>query len=226
MILVWYDFDDMKEIGVKDVITYIISFMFLAFFLISVIVNIKSGHYGAGFLYLVLAILVLIPHRFLRTTQSLKFILLIVLFVVVAAINARNTPPAAQKYEYFALGDKFNITFGANTFSMVVKELKYDAKINVSGKDIATSGYFIIVLGDVVNLGSEAVDFKFPNTPELKDKQNRSYTLYGSALQIGKLQPSVAKEVSYVFEIPKDASGLTFIVKDKTDVAKSIDLKK
>jgi hypothetical protein len=145
---------------------------------------------------------------------------------VLAGISGRNTPPAEQKYGYFALGEKFNLTFGSNTFSMVVREAKYDAKISISGKDVATSGYFIIVTGDIVNLGSEAIDFKFRVTPELKDKQDRRYTLYGTALSVGKLQPSVAKEVSYVFEIPKDATGLEFIVRDKTDVAKSIDLKR
>jgi aromatic ring hydroxylase len=50
--------------------------------------------------------------------------------------------------------------------------------------------------------------------------------LYGTGITVGKLQPSVAKEVSYVFEIPKDATGLKFIVRDKTEVAKSVDLKK
>ena len=71
------------------------------------------------------------------------------------------------------------------------------------------------------------MDFKFEKNPELKDNQNRLYTLYATSMPTGgKLQPSVAKEVSYIFEIPKEASGLKFIVRDKTEVAKSVDLKR
>ena len=215
-----------KEFGIKTLIMYIISALFLLFFITSGILSIKAGHFVGGVLYFVLAALVFVPHHRLRITTPLKFIFLVVLFIVVAGINGRNTPPAAQKYEYFGLGDKFNMAFGNNTFSMVVKEMKYNAKINVAGKDVATSGYFIIVVGDIVNLGSEAVDFKLKENPKVTDKQNRSYSLYGIGLTVGTLQPSVAKEVSYVFEIPKDATGLSFIIKDKTDVAKSIDLKR
>jgi len=217
---------EVKEIGLKTIFTYILGFLFLIFFITSGIITIKAGQLVVGVLYFLLSILVFVPHHLLRITQSLKFVLLIILFVVVAGISGSGKPPAEQKYEYFGLGKTFNLTFGKNTFSMVVREAKHDAKISVSGKEVTTSGYFIIVTGDIVNLGSEPIDFKFEKDPELKDNQDRHYTLYGAGLAVGKLQPSVAKEVSYVFEIPKDASGLNFIVKDKTDVAKSIDLKR
>ncbi|MBU0534864.1 MAG: DUF4352 domain-containing protein [Patescibacteria group bacterium] len=215
-----------REISLKTVFTYIFGALFLIFFLFSGVVTIKAGQLVIGVLYFILAVLVLVPHHHLRVTKTLKFVIFVVLFFVLAYFSGRSTPPVAQKYEYFALGEIFNIAFGNNTFSMVVREAKHDAKISISGKEVTTSGYFIIVTGDIVNLGSEAVDFKFSVTPELKDKQDRRYTLYGTGLAVGKLQPGVAKEVSYVFEIPKDATGLEFIVSDKTDVAKSVDLKR
>ena len=214
-----------KEIGLKTVFTFIINGLFSAFFVTSGVINFKKK-IVVSFLYFVLAALAILPHRFLRVTQALKIVILIVLFVILAGVAARGNPIAEQKYENFNLEQKFNLEFGKNTFSMVVREAKHNAKISVSGKEITTSGYFIIVTGDIVNLGSEAVEFKFNEDPGLKDGQNRSFSLYGAAIPVGKLQPSVAKEVSYVFEIPKDATELKFIVKDKTDVAKSIDLKK
>lgn len=217
---------EIKEIGLKTIFGYIFSALFLFFFIIIGIETIKAGQIVIGILYFVLSILVLVPHHLIRVTQSLKFVILIILFLVVAGISGSNTPPAEQKYEHFGLEEKFNLTFGNNTFSMVVREAKHDAKISVSGKEVATSGYFIIVTGDIVNLGSETVNFKFGKDPELKDGQNRLYTLYGTGLAVGKLQPSVAKEISYVFEIPKDATGLKFIIRDKTEVAKSVDLKR
>lgn len=215
-----------KEIGLKAVFTFILNVLFSAFFVTSGVINFKEKKIVVSLLYFVLAALAVIPHRFLKVTQALKIIILIVLFVILAGVAARGNPVAEQKYEDFSLGQKFNLVSGNNTFSMLVREVKNDAKISVSGKEVTTSGYFIIVTGDIINLGSEAVEFKFRKDPELKDDQNRLYTLYGAAIAMGKLQPSVAKEVSYVFEIPKDATGLKFIVRDKTDVAKFVDLKK
>jgi len=88
----------------------------------------------------------------------------------------------------------------------------------------STTGYFLTIKGDVTNETTEPVDFKLEKSPELKDGQDRVYTLYGESIITGKLQPGVAKKFTYVFEIPKDALELSFIIKDKTDIAKSIDL--
>lgn len=216
------------EIGLKTVFGYIISALFLFFFIILAIETIKTGQVVIGILYATLSILVIVPHHFIRVTQSLKFIIIIILFFVVAGISGHNTSLKEQKYKNFDLGQEINLSFGKNAFSIVVKETQWDYKFTSSEKGIpTTSGTFYNVKADIVNLGSEAVNFKFEKAPELKDNQNRLYTLYATSMPVGeKLQPSVAKEVSYIFEIPKDASGLSFIIKDKTDIAKSIDLKR
>lgn len=216
------------EIGLRTIFSYIFSALFLFFFVILGIETIKAGQIIIGILYFTLSILVLVPHHFIRITQSLKFVIIIILFFVVAGISGRNTPPKEQKYENFNLGQKINLSFGKNAFSMVVKETQRDYKFTSSEKGIpTTSGTFFNVKADIVNLGSEAVNFKFEKAPELKDNQNRLYTLYATSMPVGeKLQPSVAKEASYIFEIPKEASGLSFIIKDKTNIAKSIDLKR
>lgn len=215
-----------KEIGLKTIFKYIFGALFLAFLINSGVVTIKAGQLIIGILFFVLSALVLIPHSYLRITTSLKSTIIVVLCFVLLAMSGRNIPPTEQKYQYYGLGEKVSLEFGDKTFSMIVKGVKSDAKISISGKEVTTSGSFIIITGDILNPGSEAVDFKFKEDPGLKDNQNRHYTLYGSAISVGKLQPSVAKEVSYVFEIPKDASGLNFIVKDKTNIAKSVDLKR
>ncbi len=215
-----------KELGLKTIFKYILGALFFLFFIFSGVVTIKAGQIIVGILFFVLAALSLIPHNRLRVTTSLKWVILSILFTVLLAISGRNAPPKEQKYDSFRLGQKFDMAFGNNKFSMVVREVKNNAKISVSGKDVATSGTFIIVTGDIINLGSEATEFKFKEDPKLKDGQNRLFSLYGAAIPVGKLQPSVAKEVSYVFEIPKDATELKFIVKDKTDIAKSVDLGK
>jgi len=217
---------EVKELGLKTIFTFIFNALFSVFFVTSGVINFKENKIIVGLLYFVLAALAVIPHKLLRVTQALKIVILIVLFVILAGVAARGDPVAEQKYENFNLRQKFNLVFGKNTFSMVVKKVQHDAKLSTELKEeLTTSGSFIIVTVDIVNLGSEAVIFKLGTNPELKDNQDRRYTLYGKSMTVGKLQPGVAKEVPYVFEIPKDATGLKFIVRDKTDIAKSVDLK-
>jgi hypothetical protein len=218
------DKKETKEFGLGNVVTFIINGLFLVFFITSGILSFNEKKLVVSFFYFGLAALSVVPHRLLRVTQALKVVILIILFVILASVAAIGKPAAEQKYENYKLGQKFNVAYGSNTFSIVVKGMKNDAKISVSGKEITTSGYFIIVTGEITNLSSEAVEFKFKSDPELKDGQGRAYTLYGASIPLGKLQPSVAKEASYVFEVPKDASGLKFIAKDKSDIIKSVDL--
>ncbi len=215
-----------KEISLKAVIGYIFNALLLTFFIFSGVVTVKAGQLVVGILYYVLAVLVVIPHHRLRITKSLKLVILVILFLILTVISGVNNTPEKQKYEYFSLAQEFNLKYGGNTYSVVVKNVRQETKITVQQKEVTTSGYFLIVQADIVNLGSEPIDFKLGKDPELMDNKDRRYTLYGSNIPAGKLQPSVAKEVSYFFEVPKDASGLKFIIKDGSVVAKSIDLKR
>lgn len=215
-----------RDMSLKTVIGYIFNAFLIIFFIFSGNVTIKAGQLVVGILYYVLSVLVVIPHHFLRVTKALKFVILVILFLILTVISGVNNTPEKQKYEYYSLAQEFNLKYGANTYSMVVKDVRLDTKLIAEGKERTTSGYFLIVKVDVVNLGSESIDFKLGKDPELTDSQDRRYTMYGSDIPAGKLQPSVAKVVSYVFEIPKDASGLKFIVKDGSVIAKSIDLKR
>ena len=215
-----------RDVGLSTIFKYIFGALLLAFFIIFGIEAIKAGQLVIGVLYFVLSALVLVPHHLLRITQPLKFVTLFVLFVVLAGISGLGSPPAEQKYEYFTLGQEFNLTLGNNTFSMVVREVKQSTTITAAGQAVSTSGYFLEIKTDITNLGSESVDFKFGKDPELKDNQDRRYALYGATMHAGELHPSVAKEVSYVFEISKESAGLNLIVRDKTDIAKSVDLKR
>lgn len=213
-----------KEIGLKTVFTFILNGLFSAFFVTSGVLNFKEKKILVSIIYFVLAALAIVPHKFLRVTQTLKIVILIILFVILAGLAARGDPIAEQKYEYYKLGQEFNLSIGKNTYSVTTKGVSQETKIMVLGKEAITSGIFFVVKVDILNLGSESVDFIKGKDPELKDSQGRDYTLYAADIPQGKLQPGVAKKVSYVFEIPKDSKGLSFIIKDKTDIAKSVDL--
>lgn len=219
------DNKETKEIGLKTVFAFLLNGLFIAFFTVSGIINFKDKTIASLF-YFVLAILAAIPHKFLRVTQTLKIIFLIILFVILAGVTARGDPVVEQKYEHYKLGQEYNLKFGNNTFLVTAKEVSQETKIVVQGKETTTTGIFLVVKTDITIVGSEAVDFITGKDLELKDDKERVYTLYGANIPPGKLQPSVAKRVLYIFEVPKDAKGLNFIFKDKTDIAKSVDLRK
>jgi len=214
-----------KEIGLKNVFSFIIDGLLLFFLIILGVETIKLGQLVIGFLYFVLSLLIFVPHHFLRVTHSLKIVIIIILFIIVATISGKITPLVEQKYDHFTSKQAFNLTLGGKPFSMEVKEIKYDAQLATESKDtLTTSGSFIVVTVDIINLSPEAAVFKLGANPELIDSQNRHYTLLGEGLTVGKLQPGVAKEVPYTYEVPKDALELKFVVKDSTKIAKSVDL--
>jgi hypothetical protein len=212
--------------GITKAFGFIISFVFCSFFIISTIVTIKDGHLIYGILYLLLAILVLVPHHRLRVTSVLKYIIISILFVLVAFLNGRSNPLVEQKYEYFKLNDTVNLTVGNKIFPTIVHKVGQETKIMLGGNVVTTTGYFLIVDGDITNTGLEAINFKFPTNPALKDAQGRTYSLRAITASELKLQPSVTTSFSFVFEVPKDSTGLSFIIKDSTDIAKSVDLKR
>lgn len=215
-----------KELGIKNIVGFIISALFLGFFVTATVVTIKAGQLTAGIFYLLIAVLVLVPHHRLRVTPALKYIIILILFFIVAAVNGKNNPTPEQKYEYFKLNDTFTLTVGDKTFPTVIKIVGQQTQLMLGEKIVTTTGYFLAVTGEITNTGSESVNFGFPKEPELKDAQGRNYSLFAKINIEGELPPNVAKSFSFVFEIPKDSTGLTFIIKDKTDIAKSIDLKR
>ena len=113
----------------------------MVFFITSGIITIKAEQFVVGVLYFLLSILVLVPHRHLRVTQSLKFVLLITLFVVVAGISSSGKPLAEQKYEHFAHGD-------LKTKTQILDAL--DSNLTINNKNILINGhkhFFIIEKG-------------------------------------------------------------------------------
>lgn len=226
---------NIKELGIKKVFSYIFSALLVAFIILTGVESFKLGFIIIGILFFALATLVLVPHHLLRVTPALKIIIIVILYILLAAMtNPGGVNTKEQAYENSELEQAINLTFGDNRFSVIVNQVQEETTIKVSEKgvekDVTTSGYFLIIKGEIVNLGSEPVNFPFGSfsakDPVLKDFQDRSYSVYGSDIATGQLQPGVSKEFSYFFEIPKDASELKFIIKDKTDIIKSVDLKR
>ena len=58
----------------------------------------------------------------------------------------------------------------------------------------------------------------------LTDNQNNTYTVLGYNFGEGALQPNLKRTFFYIFETPKDASGLEFTVTEDNEHFKTIDL--
>ena len=213
-----------KELSLKGIFKFIIGATVLLFFVTSGILTVGRGHLLLGVMFFILSGSTFIPHSYLRVTQPLKWVIIIFLYIVLAGISGRDIKPEEPKYERYNLLQEFKISSGEDTFLMTVKEVQQESNIVVQDKTVTTSGVFLIVKTEIENLGSQSVDFKFAKDPELRDGENRLYSLYGASIPAGKLNPNVAKEISYVFEIPKDATELKFIVRDRTKAIKLINL--
>jgi hypothetical protein len=226
---------NIKELSIKKVFSYILGALLVAFIIVTGLESFKLGLIIIGILFFALAALVLVPHHFLRVTPALKIAIIVILYIGLAAMsNPGGVNTKEQVYENSELDQTINLTFGDDNFSIVIHQVQEKTQIRVSEKgaekDVTTSGYFLIITGEIVNQGSEPVNFPFgslfADVPVLKDSQNRSYSVYGSDIATGQLQPGVSKEFSYFYEIPKDALELKLIIKDKTDIDKSVDLKR
>jgi len=213
-----------KEIKLWTIICWIFSILAGVIALFSGIFTIQAGQFFLGLLFFVLAVFVFIPRKYLRISRPLKGVIFIVLYFIFLAINGFNTPVLEPQYEYYNLGQSFNLTFEDNVFSMIIYNVSAETDIILDGKEIFSSGFYLLVNGGLKNLGKNSLGLSFES--ELEDNQNNSYSLFAFDFGVGALQPNLERKFSNTFEIPKDISGLKFIVKDKTNIIKVINLER
>ncbi len=212
-----------KEIGVRVVIRWIFIVLVGTLFVFSGVVTIQAGQIFIGGLFLILAVLVFIPRKFLRVSKALKVAILAIIYFTLLIISGFNVPAPEQQYEYYNLKQPFNLTFGGNVFSMVIDSIDTEIQMSIDEQEISSSGFFLSVDGSITNLGKIPLNFDFQS--ELRDSQENLYTLRAFAGDLDAMQPNLGRKFSAIFEIPKEASGLKFIIKDKTDIDKMVELK-
>lgn len=215
-----------KEFGIKDLLRWIFDILLFSCILIIGISTIISKHWFSGLLFVLLSPTVFVPNRYLRITGSLKRIIIIILFIVLAGLFSNDIPKEEQKYENYELGNSFILKSGDADFSVAITNISQNTQATINDEQLTTSGYFLTLTGEIKNLGTQPLVFNFGNSPKLTDSQNRTFTLRGSSLAGDMLQPGVSKRLSLTFEIPKDALDLKLVVQDSTNTIKSIDLKR
>ena len=212
-----------KEIGVWAVTCWIYAGLAGLISVFSGIVTIKAGQLFIGLLFLVFGVFVFVPRKYLRISRPLKVIIFILAYFTLLIISGVNAPKPEQKYEYYNLGQPFNLTFGNNIFSMKITNISKETQITVNnGQNISSSGFYLFVNGEATNLGKATSDLQFKS--ELKDGEDNLYTIFATDTRVGEFQPNLEKKFYNVFEIPRQAAGLKFFVKDKTKVIKVVSL--
>ena len=212
-----------REIGVWTIFRWIFILLSGLLFVFSGIVTIQANQLFIGVLFLIFAVFIFIPRKFFRISKALKVVILIIIYFTLLIISGLNTPTPEQQYEYYNLKQPFNLTFGDNVFSVFIDSVDAETQIVVDEQEISSSGFYFSVKGSVTNLGKIPLNFDFRS--ELRDSQDNLYTLMAFAGGLNAIQPNLERKFSAIFEIPKEASGLKFIIKDETGVDKIVDLK-
>ncbi len=215
--------EPIKEIGVWNVTCWIFVGLAVLVSIFSAVVTIKAGQILIGLLFFIPGIFAAVPRKYLRISRPLKVIVFILVYFILLIISGLNVPVIEPQYKYYNLGQSFILNFGSNNFSMSINSVNTDDEAVIDGEKRTTNGIFLFVHGSVTNLGKTATDLGFSS--ELKDNKNNSYSMIAFQFDEGDLQPNLEKSFFNIFEIPKDSTGLTYIVKDETNIIKVFDLK-
>jgi len=221
--------EPVKEIRVWDVICWAFAGLAVLFSIFSAVVTIKAGQILIGLLFFIPGILIVVPKKYLRISRPLKVITFIIVYFILIIISGLNAPKPEQQYEYYNLGDSFNLIYGEEVFSMRIDNVTKENQITVNDEqNLTTPGFYLIVNGKITNLGKTTYHntnlFSIKFASELKDNQDNIYALFETNTRVNGFQPNLEKSFQDIFEIPKQALGLKFFVKDKTKIIKVVNL--
>lgn len=210
--------EEKKEIGFISVLNIIAGIILVIFFILTLIMKLFIP---AG-LFFILAIFIFLPQKILKFSKWLKLIIAVIGFFIALAIVGYNLPSQQIQFENHNLNEEFPVLYNGMNFSMIIYNSTKEDKIIMDGKEKTTSGIFLVVHGSIKNPGDIPSGFAFQSA--LFDNQNKSYSVIGSDLGAGAIQPGLNRDFINIFEIPKEISGLKFIVQDETNILKSINL--
>lgn len=101
-------------------------------------------------------------------------------------------------------------------FSVIIYNTTKVTSILVENKERTTEGYFLFVNCEITNLQKDSA--KLSPVFSLTDNQNNTYQGLGFGGYEEYFQHNLGKETYFLFEIPKTAQGLKFIIEDSVGV--------
>ncbi len=207
-----------KEVGFITVINSIVGIIIAILGILILIM----GFYLYGALLLILAVFIFLPQKILRFSKWLKLLIGMIGFFVLLAILGLNMPSQEPVFEPYSLNEPFILVYDKVNFSMIVYNATKENKVLIDGAERTSEGIFIKVNGAITNLENVAMDFGVYTS--LTDNQNNTYSSLGYNFGEGALQPNLKRNFFYIFEIPKETSGLKFTVTEDNKHFKEIDL--
>jgi len=207
-----------KEVGFITVIDIIVGIIIAIFGLLTLI----GGFYLYGALFLVLAVFIFLPQKILKLSKWLKLLIGVVGFFIILIILGLNVPTQEPVFEIYSLNEPFILNYDEVNISMVVYNATQEDKIILNGEERTSEGVFIKVNGALINLIKLPVNIGI--SVFIMDSQNNSYTSLGYNLGEGPLQPNLRREIFYIFEVPKEVTGLRFLVAEDKKHLMEIDL--
>ena len=219
-----------KEVGFISVINVIAGIIIAIFGMLGLLVALilsKPIFFVPTFLFFAFAVFLFLPQKILRINKWLKLLISIVGFfisLIILGTLGANIPLAQLSFEEHNLNEPFTMTYNKVNFSMIIYNSSQESELIVDGKEKTTSGVFLLVNGAVTNKGNYASELSFSSV--LMDNQNKTYSSFAGNLGEGLFQPELSRNFFIVFEIPKTAQGLKFLVADQTKVVKRIVLER
>ncbi len=207
-----------KEVGFITIINIIVGVILAIFCVLTLIM----GLYLVGVLFLILAVFIFLPQGILKFSKWLKLLIGVVGFFVLLVIVGLNMPSQEPVFESYNLNEPFILSPEEINISMVVYNATKEDTLTLNGEETTSQGVFLKVNGALINLEKSPVNIKIG--VGVIDNQNNSYAILGYNLGEGPLQPNLRREIFYIFEIPKQVSGLKFIVEEDRRHFKEINL--
>ena len=207
-----------KEVGFITILNIVVGVILTLFCLI----NLFSGLFLTGILFLALAVFIFLPQKILKFSKWLKLLIGIIGFFVVLIIIGLQVPSQELDFEYHSLNEDFILSYNKINISMVVYNATKEDTILLNDEEKTTTGIFIKINVALTNL--EKLPVNFGAYVGMADSQNNSYEVLGYNLGDGSLQPNLKKEFYYIFETPEQATGLKFIITQDNKHFKEIDL--
>lgn len=207
-----------KEVSFISVINIIVGVILVILFLLTII----SKFFIPAGLFFILAVFIFLPQKILKFSKWLKLLIAVIGILIALAIVGYNLPSQQIQFENHNLNEEFPVLYNEMNFSMIIYNSTKEDTIIMDGKEKTTNGIFLIVYGSIKNPGDIPSGFGFQSA--LFDNQNKSYSVIGSDLGTGAIQPGLNRDFINIFEIPKETSGLKFIVQDETNILNSINL--
>ncbi len=205
---------------ISSIIFLILNIILGVFTLIIGIMAIFYEKYLFVVLYILLGVFAFLPRKIIKISNWKKFLIGVGIFILISTMsifsnwNLNNN--GNDNFVNNNMQEKFILNTGDSNLSMIVYNTTKEESILVNGQEKTTTGYFLRINCEITNLGISPV-LVDPGSG-LIDSQNQTYASIGFSLSQEYLQPDLAKQCYFVFELPDSAQGIKFRIRDESAI--------